>query len=239
MIPQEARIAGLLIFPGLTQLDMTGPYEVLARLPGWRAEIIARTMDPVRTDKGLTILPTLDFASAPQLDLLVVPGGPGTDDLLLDEEAVAFVRRQGQAAEYVFGICTGSMLLGAAGLLRGKRAGGHWSARDLLTQFGATVSDARITVDGNLYTAGGVTSGIDMALKLAADLAGEDTAMQIQLQIEYDPEPPFRSGTPSVAPPHILERTKAAGASRRQSRERLTAQAAARLREEVIVSRKP
>lgn len=226
-------VAGLLIFPGLTQLDMTGPYEVLARLPGWRAEIVARTMEPVRTDKGLTILPSLDFARAPQLDLLVVPGGPGTDDLLLDGEAVAFVRKQGLAARYVFGICTGSLLLGAAGLLKGRRAGGHWSARDLLSQFGATVSDARMTVDGNLYTAGGVTSGIDMALKLAADLVGEDVAQQIQLQIEYDPEPPFRSGTPFVAPPHILERAKTAGASRRELRERLVAQAAAHLQERV------
>ncbi|WP_424814478.1 DJ-1/PfpI family protein [Roseococcus sp. YIM B11640] len=226
-------VAGLLVFPGLTQLDMTGPYEVLARLPGWRAEIVARSMEPVRTDKGLTILPTLDFAGAPQLDLLVVPGGPGTDDLLLDAEAVDFVRKQGQAARYIFGICTGSMLLGAAGLLKGKRAGGHWSARDLLSQFGATPSDARMTVDGNLYTAGGVTSGIDMALKLAADLVGEDVAQQIQLQIEYDPEPPFRSGTPFVAPPDILERAKKAGASRRELRERLVAQAAARLQEKV------
>lgn len=232
-MPEETKVAGLLIFPGLTQLDMTGPYEVLARLPGWRAEIVAKTMDPVRTDKGLTILPTLDFASAPQLDLLVVPGGPGTDDLLLDAEAVAFVRRQGLAAEYIFGICTGSMLLGAAGLLKGKRAGGHWSARDLLSQFGAIPSDARMTVDGNLYTAGGVTSGIDMALKLAADLVGEDTAKQIQLQIEYDPEPPFRSGTPFVAPPEILARAKTAGASRRALRERLVAQAAANLQEKV------
>jgi cyclohexyl-isocyanide hydratase len=229
----DTLVAGLLVFPGLTQLDMTGPYEVLARLPGWRAEIVAKTMDPVRTDKGLTLLPTLDFASTPQLDLLVVPGGPGTDDLLLDAEAVAFVRRQGLAAKYIFGICTGSMLLGAAGLLKGKRAGGHWSARDLLSQFGATTSDARMTVDGNLYTAGGVTSGIDMALKLAADLVGEDVAQQIQLQIEYDPEPPFRSGTPFVAPPHILERAKKAGASRRELRERLVAQAAANLQEKV------
>lgn len=230
---QPELVAGLLIFPGLTQLDMTGPYEVLARLPGWRAEVVARTMDPVRTDKGLTILPSLDFASAPQFDMLVVPGGPGTDDLLLDEVAVGFVRRQGLAAKYVFGICTGSMLLGAAGLLRGRRAGSHWSARDLLSQFGATVSDARMTVDGNLYTAGGVTSGIDMALRVAADLVGEDVAKQIQLQIEYDPEPPFRTGTPFVAPPHILERARAAGASRRVLRERLVAQAAANLREKV------
>lgn len=229
----DTLVAGLLVFPGLTQLDMTGPYEVLARLPGWRAEIVARTMDPVRTDKGLTLLPTLDFASAPQLDLLVVPGGPGTDDLLLDTEAVAFVRKQGLAAKYIFGICTGSMLLGAAGLLKGRRAGGHWSARDLLSQFGATPSDARMTVDGNLYTAGGVTSGIDMALKLAADLAGADVAQQIQLQIEYDPEPPFRSGTPFVAPPEILERTKKAGAARRAMRERLVAEAAANLQEKV------
>lgn len=230
---QDTKTAGLLIFPGLTQLDMTGPYEVLARLPGWRAELVARTMDPVRTDRGLTLLPMVDFAHAPQFDLLVVPGGPGTDDLLLDAETVEFVRRQGEAAAHVFGICTGSLLLGAAGLLRGKRAGGHWSARDLLDRFGATVSDARMTVDGKVYTAGGVTSGIDMALRVAADLVGEDVAQQIQLAIEYDPEPPFRSGTPAVAPPHILERAKQTGMQRRALRERLTAEAAARLGERV------
>ena len=222
-------IAGLLLFPGMTQLDLTGPYEVLARLPGWRTEVVGKTTAPVKTDRGLVITPSLAFAEAPQFDLLVVPGGPGTDDAILDAETVEFVRRQGAAAKHVFGICTGSLLLGAAGLLRGKRAGGHWAARDLLTHFGAEVSDARMTQDGSIYTAGGVTSGIDMALRVVADLAGEDVAMGIQLQIEYDPEPPFQAGTPFVAPSTILERARAAGAQRRAIRAAAVEAAAARL----------
>ncbi|MDB5412203.1 MAG: dimethylglycine dehydrogenase [Rubritepida sp.] len=219
-------IAGLLLFPGMTQLDLTGPYEVIARLPGWRTEIVAKTLAPVTTDKGLVITPSMDFAGAPQFDLIIVPGGPGTDDALTDAETVEFVRVQAAGAKHIFGICTGSLLLGAAGLLKGKRAGGHWAARDLLTQFGAIVSDARMTKDGNIYTAGGVTSGIDMALQVVADLAGEDVAKQIQLQIEYDPAPPFNAGTPFVAPPEIVARARAAGAGRRKIREDAVALAA-------------
>ncbi|HEY4250057.1 MAG TPA: DJ-1/PfpI family protein [Roseomonas sp.] len=225
-----APVAGLLLFPAMTQLDLTGPYEVLARLPGWRVEVVAKTRDPVRTDRGLVITPTLAFGEAPQLDLLAVPGGPGTDTAMLDPETVAFVRDQAKSARHVFGICTGSLLLGAAGLLQGRRAGSHWASRDLLAQFGATVSDDRMTRDGHIYTAGGVTSGIDMALRLVADLAGDDVAQQIQLQIEYDPEPPFAAGTPFVAPPHILERARTAGARTRAAREAAVAQAAERLR---------
>lgn len=225
----QPHTTGLLLFPGMTQLDLTGPFEVLARLPGWRTEIVSKTLDPVRTDKRLLITPDRDFAAAPQYDLLAVPGGPGTDDAILDPETVDFVRRQGSGARHVFGICTGSLLLGAAGLLRGRRAGGHWQARDLLAQFGAEVRDERMTLDGNVYTAGGVTSGIDMALRVVADLAGEEVAQQIQLQIEYDPEPPFRAGTPKVALPHIVERALAATVERRRIREKAVARAAANL----------
>jgi cyclohexyl-isocyanide hydratase len=221
--------AGLLLFPGLTQLDLTGPYEVLARVPGWRTEVVAKTRDSVRTDKGLVIVPTMDFADAPQFDLLVVPGGPGTDDAILDRETVGFVQRQASGARFIFGVCTGSLLLGAAGVLRGRRAGGHWLARDLLAAFGAEPSDARMTVDGNIFTAGGVTSGIDMALRVASELAGEDIARQIQLQIEYDPEPPFHSGTPFVAPPRIVELARQAAVERRRIREAAVAEAARRL----------
>lgn len=219
--------AGLLLFTGMTQLDLTGPFEVLARLPGCRTDIVARTREPVRTDKGLVITPTADFATAPQYDLFAVPGGPGTDDAMLDAETVAFVRRQCLGARWVFGICTGSLLLGAAGLLRGRRAGGHWQARDLLAQFGADVSDARLTIDGNIFTSGGVTAGIDMAIRVAAEIAGDDAARQIQLQIEYDPEPPFKSGTPFTAPTQIVESARAAGAERRRIREAAVRQAAA------------
>jgi cyclohexyl-isocyanide hydratase len=222
-------VAGMVLFPGMTQLDLTGPFEVLARLPGWRVEVVAKQAGPVVTDKGLVLVADRDFASAPQYDLIAVPGGPGADEAILDPETVGFVRRQAEGARYVFGICTGSLLLGAAGLLAGRRAGGHWQARDLLTQFGAIVSDDRMTVDGNIYTAGGVTSGIDMALHVAAVIAGDDVAQQLQLQIEYDPEPPFKAGTPFVAPPAIVERALLATRERRLIREKAVAQAAAAL----------
>jgi len=221
--------AGMLLFPGMTQLDLTGPFEVLARLPGCQVEIVAKARGPVRTDKGLVLEADADFASAPQYDVLAVPGGPGTDDAILDRDTVEFVRRQALGARYIFGICTGSLLLGAAGLLRGRRSGGHWQARDLLSKFGAIVSEDRMTVDGNIYTSGGVTAGIDMAIRVAAEIAGEDTAKQIQLQIEYDPEPPFNAGTPFVAPQEIIDRARAVTQERRRIRTAAVAKAAAAL----------
>jgi cyclohexyl-isocyanide hydratase len=217
------------LFPGLTQLDLTGPYEVLARLPGARLELVAATLDPVVSDRGLTIVPTKNREGAPAPDLLVVPGGPGTDDAILDAEWIRFVQEQAKKTRWIFGICTGSLLLGAAGLLRGRRAGGHWLARDLLPQFGAAVSDERIVRDGNIFTCGGVTAGIDMALVVAAEIAGEEAAKRIQLQIEYDPEPPFRSGTPFTAAPATVAAQREAGAARRKIREAAVAKAAAAL----------
>ncbi len=227
MIPHNTHLQiGSLLFEGLDQIDLTGPFEVLARLPNCKIEVVAKARGPVKTDKGLVITADNDFASAPQYDVVAVPGGPGTDAAILDAETLGFVRRQCLGAKYVFGICTGSLLLGAAGLLRGKRAGGHWQARDLLAQFGAVVSDDRMTIADNIFTAGGVTAGIDMALRLAAEVAGEAVAQQIQLQIEYDPEPPFRAGTPSVAPPEIVQRARSATAERRKIREAAVARAA-------------
>lgn len=196
----------ILLFEGLTQLDMTGPYEVLANAPGFTVDFVSKTRDPVRCDRGLQFMPTQTLASALPCDLLVVPGGPGTDDAIVDAEWVAFTRKQGLAAKYLFGICTGSLLLGAAGLLRGKRASSHWRARELLARFGATPSEERMCVDGNIYTAGGVTSGIDMGLKVVAALCGEDVAKLIQLQIEYDPKPPFPGGTPTTSDPAVVAR---------------------------------
>ena len=212
-------LVNMVLLPGLTQLDLTGPHEVLARLPGARIELVAASMEPVRSDKGLTIMPTATRDMALPADLLVVPGGPGVDLAILDRDWVEFTAVQGHAARWIFGICTGSLLLGAAGLLRGRRSGGHWTARDLLSRFGALVSEERMTVDGNLFTAGGVTAGIDMALLLAAHVAGEDTAKRIQLQIEYDPQPPFRCGTPSQAAPEIVQSVLMASAEKRRSRE--------------------
>ena len=227
--PAGEILANVLLLPGATQLDLTGPYEVLARLPGVRIELVAAGPDPVRTDRGLTIVPTVTRERAARADLLVVPGGPGVDDAIVDPDWVAFTASQAAGARWVFGICTGSLLLGAAGVLRGRRSGGHWQARDLLARFGATPSEERMTMDGKFFTSGGVTAGIDMALRLAAEIAGEETARRIQLQIEYDPEPPFRSGTPRLAAPETVEAVRSASAKRRALREAAVDRAAAAL----------
>jgi cyclohexyl-isocyanide hydratase len=225
----ETRI-NLLLFSAVTQLDLTGPYEVLVRMPGAKIELVGATKDPVTSDRGLMIVPTTTREAAPACDLLVVPGGPGTDDAILDPEWVKFVREQAAKARWIFGICTGSLLLGAAGLLKGRRSGGHWLARDLLTQFGATVVDDRMVIDGNIFTSGGVTAGIDMAFRVVAEIAGEEAAKRIQLQIEYDPEPPFRSGTPFTASPETIAAQRESGAARRKIREAAVAKAAAALK---------
>ncbi|WP_219214322.1 DJ-1/PfpI family protein [Variovorax boronicumulans] len=195
-----------LLFPALTQLDLTGPFEVLARAPGFKIDFVSPSMDPVHSDRGLTLLPTATFATSLPCDILVVPGGPGTDDALVDPAWVEFTARQAAGAQFVMGVCTGSLLLGAAGLLRGKRAACHWQALEFLPAFGAIPDESRICIDGNLFTSGGVTSGIDMALKAVSLILDEDAARQIQLQIEYDPEPPFEGGTPRTSPEHIVER---------------------------------
>lgn len=217
----------MILIENIVQLDLTGPFEVLARVPGWRIDLVGSTLDPVRTDRGLTILPTVRREATQRPDIFVVPGGAGVDQILLDAEWIRFVREQATAARYVFGICTGSLLLGAAGLLLGRRAGGHWQARDLLSRFGALPSDDRMVVDGKFYTSGGVTSGIDMALRVVGDVAGPLVAQRIQLQIEYDPQPPFPGGTPFTSPTQIVDAVRQAGAGRRAVREKLVMQAAA------------
>lgn len=213
----------------MVQLDVTGPFEILARVPGWSVSLVAETLDPVRTDRGLRIMPDTTRESAAPADLLVVPGGTGIDFAMLDPAWIAFVQLQAASAEHVFGICTGSLLLAAAGLLQGRRAGGHWQARDLLTQFGVTPSDERVTIDGKYYTSGGVTSGIDVALRVVADIEGETVARKIQLGIEYDPHPPFEGGTPSTSPADIVQAVLADSRNRRAERESMVAEAAARL----------
>ncbi len=222
----------IVLVPRMVQLDVTGPYEVLARVPDWTVSLVAATMDPVRTEKGLRIVPDVTRENAAPADLLVIPGGTGVDFAMLDPQWISFVQRQAASAEHVFGICTGSLLLGAAGLLRGRRAGGHWQARDLLTQFGATPSNDRLTIDGKYYTSGGVTSGIDVALRVVADLEGETVARKIQLAIEYDPHPPFPGGTPFTSPPEIVQGVLSDSRARRAERESMVAQAAARLGEQ-------
>jgi cyclohexyl-isocyanide hydratase len=220
----------VILVPDMVQLDMAGPYEVLARVPGWTTDLVAATTAPVRTDRGLTIVPSCTRDSAAPSDILVVPGGAGVDRAMLDDDWLAYVRREVATAKYVFGICTGSLLLAAAGVLAGRRAGTHWQARDLLSGFGVTPSHDRLTVDGKFYTSGGVTAGIDMALKVVADAAGEMAARCIQLGIEYDPEPPFAGGTPLTSPPAIVEAVRAGSAQRRAEREKMVAEAVARLR---------
>jgi cyclohexyl-isocyanide hydratase len=220
----------IVIVPDMVQLDITGPYEVLSRVPGWTLDLVAASLEPVRTDRGLTILPTKTRESAAPSDILVIPGGTGIDHAMLDEAWLAYARLESERAKYVFGICTGSLLLAAAGLLHGRRAGGHWQARDFLTKFGAIPSDERMTVDGKFYTSGGVTSGIDAAFRVVADVAGEDAARQIQLLIEYDPAPPFEGGTPFTSPPHIVAAATEMGRARREKREAMVEQAAQALK---------
>jgi cyclohexyl-isocyanide hydratase len=203
------RRIGMLIFPRMTQLDMTGPYEVLARLPDTAVELIAHTREPVATDRGLQIVPTTTFAECPTLDVIMVPGGPGQQDLMEDEAALSFLRKQAGGAQFVTSVCTGSLVLAAAGLLKGKRATSHWAAVEHLVHLGATPVREQVVVDGNVVTGAGVTSGIDFALQLAAMLEGEEVARQIQLQIEYEPEPPFDSGSPQKASKETLAAVQA------------------------------
>ncbi len=223
------RRIGMLIFPRLTQLDMTGPYEVLARLPDTKVELVAATLGPVTTDRGMQILPTVTYDSCPPLDVIMVPGGPGQQDLMEDEAALSFLRKQAASAQYVTSVCTGSLVLGAAGLLKGKRATSHWAAVEHLAALGAIPVREKVVIDGNVVTGAGVTSGIDFALSLAAILEGEAVAREIQLQIEYDPAPPFDSGSPDTARPETLAALKAKLAKLNEERRTVAARVGAKL----------
>ena len=220
---------GMLIFPRLTQLDMTGPYEVLARLPDTKVELLARTLTPVTTDRGMQIVPTTTYADCPPLDVVMVPGGPGQQDLMEDEEALSFLCKQAAGAKFVTSVCTGSLVLGAAGLLKGKRATCHWAAIDHLKLLGAIPVSEKVVIDGNVVTGAGVTSGIDFALALAAILESEQVAREIQLQIEYDPAPPFDSGSPKSAAREIVEKLIARGAQLYEARKALAARVGKKL----------
>jgi cyclohexyl-isocyanide hydratase len=221
--------SGMLVFPNLTQLDLTGPYEVLARLPGAETLLLWKSMDPVRSEHGLTILPMATLSSSPPLDLVLVPGGAGINPLLEDADVLTFLKRTAATARYVVGICTGSLVLGAAGLLRGRRAGTHWMSRDLLAAFGAEPVAERVVVDGKFFTGGGVTAGIDVALTVAAEIAGRATAEAIQLGIEYAPAPPLQSGSPETADPAVLAGVRAGAEARQLDRAARVARAAAAL----------
>ena len=196
---------GFVIFPNLTQLDFTGPQQVLARLPDSAMHIVALTREPVPSDSGLSLMPTHTFADCPPLDLICVPGGyRGVIDAMANQDLIEFVQRQARTAKYVTSVCTGAFILGAAGLLKGRRATTHWGYAELLPLVGATHEKRRVVRDGNLITAGGVTSGIDFGLEVVADIAGEAVARSIQLSLEYDPNPPFASGHPDRAAAQTL-----------------------------------
>lgn len=197
------------LFPGITQLDFTAPAQALCRMPGARLIGAAASLDPIATDSGFSIVPTHDFTTAPQADILCVPGGHGVTDALVDTATIDFIARQAAGASWVTSVCTGAFLLGRAGLLAGKRATTHWAYTHLLPLVGARHVAARIVEDGNLVTAGGVTSGLDFALTLIARIHGDAVAQAIQLAIEYDPAPPFAGGHPDRAPAAITERLKA------------------------------
>ncbi|WP_124983090.1 DJ-1/PfpI family protein [Ralstonia solanacearum] len=199
---------GLLLFPNLTQLDLTGPYEVFARIPGARVRLVWKRRDPVVSERGMALVPDTTFDGCPPLDILCIPGGPGQIDLMDDSETLAFVRRMAAGCRFVTSVCTGSLVLGAAGLLRGYRATSHWASRDQLALLGAQPVEARVVFDRNRVTGGGVTSGIDFALAVVAHLYGEAAAQRIQLQLEYDPAPPFRGGSPASASPEIVAQAR-------------------------------
>jgi len=196
---------GCLIFPRLDQIDFTGPFEVLSRIPNSTVHVIAKTKSPVRDIQGLILTPEMSIAEAPELDVLLVPGGFGQQQLMNDEEVLSLIRNHFTAGGLVLSVCTGALLCGAAGVLRGRQATTHWAAWNLLPYYGATPVRSRVVVDGHLVTAAGVTAGLDAALVVAALLRGDAIAQQIQLSIQYAPNPVFHSGTPDIAPAEVLQ----------------------------------
>lgn len=218
---------GLLVFPNVQQLDLTGPYEVFASWPQARVRLVAKTLEPVTSSTGLVLTPDASFDDCPQLDVLCVPGGGGVNALMADEATIAFVRQQAEGARFVTSVCTGALVLGAAGLLKGKRATTHWASHDLLATLGAVPVHARVVRDGNLMTGGGVTAGIDFALALIAEVAGREVAEAIELSLEYAPAPPFNAGSPETAPPLVAQAVRKRMAPILEERRRL-AEAAAR-----------
>jgi cyclohexyl-isocyanide hydratase len=208
------RHIGFLLFPQVTQLDLTGPAQILGRIPDAKVHLVWKTREPVMTDVGFSINPTTTFEECPQLDVLCVPGGFGIGPLFGDEDTLSFLRRQGEQARYVTSVCNGSLVLGAAGLLEGYRSACHWMWRHYLPRFGATPVAERVVRDRNRVSGGGVTAGIDFGLALAAELAGEEVAKALQLAFEYDPQPPFACGSPEGAGPELVARLRGFQAGR-------------------------
>ena len=195
---------GFILFDNLTQLDFTGPLQVMHRLPGAEVHLVAHTLEPVATDCGPFIMPSTTLEDCPQLDLICVPGGFGIDDAMRDRQLIDFLRTQAVQAQYITSVCTGAFILGAAGLLENKKATTHWSYHDALVRVGAIPVAARVVRDGRLFTGGSVTAGIDFALTIVRELAGEAVAQAIQLGLEYDPAPPVDAGAPDKAPAAIV-----------------------------------
>ena len=230
MIPHDAHLQiGSLLFEGLDQIDLTGPFEVLSRIPNSTYRLYGKTTEPVRDLKGLRLTPDAALSGAPQLDVLHVPGGFGQEALMEDTEVLAWIRQQAAGARSVFSVCTGALICGAAGLLKGRRATTHWASFHLLSYFGAIPVNERVVVDGAWVFAAGVTAGIDGALRLAAELRGDEAAQTIQLDMVYAPEPPFSSGTPETAPPAILKQARQSVQALTARRERTARRIAAKL----------
>ena len=228
-MPADPFVTVFALFDELTQLDFTGPWEVLSRLP--RAETLVASVrgGEVRAQGGLTFAGTRRLADIPRCDLICVPGGPGTAAAMLDEAFVGELRRLAAGARYVTSVCTGSLVLGAAGLLQGKRAACHWASRALLPAFGALPTEERVTRDGRIITGGGVTAGIDFGLAVFAEIAGREAAEYTQLALEYAPAPPFAAGDPRSAPPGLVERYRTSTREWTEGRRKAVEEAARRL----------
>ena len=197
---------GMVIFPNLTQLDLTGPYEVFGRLPETKVLLIAERLQPVKSDNGLLLAPDTTFETAVQVDVLFVPGGRGIFDAMQNKKLTSFLQRQAENAKYVTSVCTGSLVLAAAGLLNGYKATTHWLSLDLLKLFDVEVVEERVVIDRNRITGGGVTAGIDFGLHVVSKLFNEDVAKEVQLMMEYNPAPPFNAGSPKTADEKIVDR---------------------------------
>lgn len=230
MIPADTHLQiGALIFENLDQMDLTGPFEVLSRVPNSTYRIFGKTAAPVRDGRGLRLTPDAALAEAPQLDVLHVPGGGGQEGVMDDDEVIGWVRKQAQGARLVFSVCTGALILGAAGLLKGRHATTHWNSFHLLPLFGAIPVNRRVVIDDTFVFASGVTSGIDGALRVAAMLRGDEAAQVLQLGMQYAPEPPFASGTPATAPAAILANARHAVRAITAQREQTARRVAQRL----------
>lgn len=220
---------GIVFFPGMTQLDVTGPFEVLARLPNARVHLLWKRIEPVISDVGLPLMPTTTFADCPELDVFCIGGGPGMVPMMDDEELISFVREKGGSARYITSVCAGCLILGAAGLITGYKSACHWLMRDMLSAFGAIGVDDRVVIDRNRISGGGVTAGIDFGFLVAAQLCGEDVAKRIQLFIEYQPEPPFDI-TVQNAPSELLKEIRTGSAGWLRLRQEAVDKAASKLK---------